>query len=220
MSPITKYLAKLTAIQGTPEWLAARVGRITASKVSVVAGHSRWQSPEEFREHFIREKKGFYCESVRNDDMLHGIKWEPVVREYYSRHTGNIVKEMPLIVPEWDPRIGASVDGLVVGLIKGKKVILEIKCPPRRMYYKLEEHTRKLESGWVPPLHYHDHIFIEHYDQMQMGMAVTGSDECHYVVYCSAENKLFMTSVIFNKEYWENELYSAIKQFFSSLDSD
>lgn len=206
------------AIQGTPEWLAARVGRITASKVSVVAGHSKWQTLDNFRTNFLKERSGFHSEPVRNDDMMHGIKWEPLVREYYSRITGNLVEEMPLVIPEWDSRIGASVDGRVVNLINGKKVILEIKCPPRKMYYKLEEYNRRLESGWKPPLHYHNHIFIEHYDQMQMGMAVTGSDECHYIVYCSAENKLFMTSVIFNKEYWENELYSAIKRFFSSLD--
>jgi putative phage-type endonuclease len=203
-------------IQGTPEWYAARVGRITASKVSVVAGNSRWQTREEFKKNFLKERRlEYYTEQSRNDDMLHGIKWEPIVRNYYSHTTGNEVEEMPFIIPEWDDRIGASVDGKV----KDKRIILEIKCPPRKMYYKLETYCRDLDNGWIPPPHYHKHIFIEHYDQMQMGMAVLDADECHYIVYCNAENKLFMTAVMFNKNYWENKLYSSIKEFFKEIDS-
>lgn len=131
--------------QGSPEWLAARIGLVTASRVSDVIAKTK-SGPSTSRLNYMGELvaellTGVSAESgFINDDMRRGIELEPKARFAYEMQTDQVVREVGLVLHP-TLRAGASPDGLVGdGLI-------EIKCP------RTHTHIEYLLGG-VPPLKY------------------------------------------------------------------
>lgn len=114
--------------QGTPEWFAQRLGKVTASRVADVIAKTKTgysTSRENFMVELALERiTGTRQESFTNGAMQWGTDTEPMARAAYEAHTGGLVSEIGMVT---HPRIvmsGASPDGLV-----GAKGLLEIKCP-------------------------------------------------------------------------------------------
>lgn len=193
-------------------WHRARMCRITGSKIGGLVGHSRFTDSVKAARQMTGIFRATYNYSAK-DLMQNGIIAEPHVRKWYSMKIEKEIHEMGLAVPKWDTRFGSSVDGII-----DSNNICEIKVPGK-MYAPLKEHRNKLSEGVKFGRYYHSHIWENHYDQMQLGMAVTGAKKCHYVVYLPSENNLDIPSdvyceiVEFNIDYW-NELYEdAIKAY-------
>ena len=204
-----------TAPQGSKEWFALR-NRPTASKFGGIAGHSKFDTPDQLARILAGlEKSSFTPEALER--MNAGTLNEPTARNWYCRTRNVQVNEVGLAVPKWDPMIGASLDGDVL-LDNGQSSngMIEIKCPVR-MYGPLDEYTENVQQGWKPPPGYHNHIWITHYDQMQGCMAITNKRWCDYVVYCVNEGRVFVERVLFNQSYWDQELYPQIKAFNENL---
>ena len=145
--------------QGSPEWLAARVGRVTASRIADVMAKGKggeaqtrlnykWQLVAEVMTGQSQEDRFF------SQAMAWGVEQEPFARAAYEIQTGGLVENVGLVAHPSIPRCAASPDGLV-----GLDGLLEIKCP------KTPTHLEYMEKGNIPG----------HYQlQMLWQMACTG----------------------------------------------
>lgn len=160
-------------VQGTPEWLEARAGLITASKVSdlvkTVKPRKTKADPDPVpflaiadadtanslvKELAVQQVTGLIEPTAPSWAMRRGTFLEPHARFDYEMVTGNNVEEVGLIVREdkTSERIGYSPDGLV-----GDDGLIEIKCMNARRHNEihltrqpLPEHVAQLQTGlWV-----------------------------------------------------------------------
>lgn len=193
--------------QGTDAWKEDRHRRITGSVTGSAVGNSSFCDVDKAARIIAGlEEQKFSEQSIQN--MAHGTKEEPNARDWYCKSNNVEVVERGLAVPKWNPYLGASVDGDVVGT----GGIIEIKAP-KRMYGPLKKYIQDVNNGWKPPPYYRNHIWKTHYDQMQMCMKVLDKQWCDYIVYCTPENQVFTQRIEFNTEYWNNFLYPAICNF-------
>lgn len=151
-------------IQGSPEWHAARVGKITASRVVDVMARTKagWgASRANYAAELIAERlTGNAAASFTNDAMRWGTDQEPYAREAYARKFGVDVFEIGFVDHPEVAMSGASPDGLI-----GDDGLVEIKCP------NTATHLDTLLSGSVPG---------KYITQMQWQMACTGRDWCDF----------------------------------------
>lgn len=158
----------LNAPQGSSEWLEARAGRVTASRVADLldrlkngnAGAKRtsylWQVVEE-------TLTGRPQPMFVNAAMQWGTDNEPYARACYCTENGVEVEESGLIISEDIDRLAFSPDGLV-----GADGLVEFKCPTTAT------HLQRLREGVVPD---------QYKPQMATGMLVTGRSWCDFMSY-------------------------------------
>lgn len=114
--------------QGSAEWFAARLGRITASRVSDVMARTK-SGYGAARKNYMMELlcqrlTGNREEGFTSAAMQRGIDMEPLARSAYEVETGRIVTEASFVTNPLYGQIGASPDGFV-----GDDGLIEIKCP-------------------------------------------------------------------------------------------
>jgi len=155
----------LTDEQGSPEWLASRLGRPSASNFGrLVTGSGKpSSSAESYINEMIAERltgrsKPFYT----NEHMERGNALEPEAREAYEFITDFEVVETGFILDD-SKEFGCSPDGLV-----GTDGGLEIKCPSDSV------HVSYLRAGKVP---------AKYYQQVQGCMWITGRDWWDFMSY-------------------------------------
>lgn len=157
-------MTKIT--QGTPEWHAARLGKVTASKMADVMSKGRGNAPSATRANYraqlvVERLTGNPTEGFSNSAMQWGTETEPQARAMYTLETGNGVSEVGFVD---HPRIGwagASPDGLIAD-----NGLVEIKCP------NSATHIATLRGAEI------DGKYIK---QMQWQMACTGRAWCDFV---------------------------------------
>lgn len=199
------------APQGTDEWKKNREQLLTMSKAGAALGKSKFCTPLEVARQVVGLEKEEFDERTQLV-LQHGTQTEPVARQWYEANTKSQVKEVGLAVPVWETRIGASLDGEVVGT----EGMIEIKCP-LRMYGPLDSHKRKLDQGWKPDPFFHDHIWETHYIQMQGCMKVTNKKWCDYIVFATDSNRVYTERVFFNEKYWNDFLWPGITNFLDNV---
>lgn len=154
-------------VQGSPEWFAARLGKVTASRVADVIAKARSGSgPSASRQSYaaqlIAERlTGVATEGFSSPAMQHGTDTEPMAREAYEYQTGQFVEQVGIVPHPTITMAAASPDGLV-----GSDGLLEIKCP------NTSTHIETLRSQKVPS---------KYMTQMQWQMACTGREWCDFV---------------------------------------
>lgn len=155
-------------IQGSPEWFALRLGKVTASKVADVMskgkGSAESAGVRNYRAALVCERlTGQREETYTNGAMQRGTDLEPLARECYEFLTGYTVDQVAFVDHPTVPMSGASPDGLV-----GEEGLTEIKCP------NSATHIDYLLGG-VPPS-----VYVP---QMAWQMACTGRKWCDFVSY-------------------------------------
>jgi len=188
--------------QRTEEWFAARIGKVTASRVADViaktkSGYSA--SRDNYMAQLICERlTGQQGESFTNAAMTWGTETEPLARSAFEAHADVMVEEVGF-VPH--PRIrdsGASPDGLV-----GLFGMLEIKCP------NTATHIDTLLTQTVPG---------KYITQMQWQMACCERQWCEFVSFdprLPQDLQLFVKRVEFNQTYvamLEEEVISFLEE--------
>jgi putative phage-type endonuclease len=150
--------------QRSAEWFAARLGKLTASKVADMMARTKsgWSaSRDKYMWQLAAERvTGEPTPSFCSGPMQWGTDTEPFARKAYEEHALVGVVEVGFVD---HPKLfaGASPDGLV-----GKDGMLEIKCP--------ETHTHgKMLFGYEP-------IADKYHKQMQFQMACAGRDWCDF----------------------------------------
>ena len=149
--------------QGTPEWLAARAGKVTASAISNVLMKPETAGFRDYQAQIVAEiltgkPQG---SDYTNAAMQFGTETEPLARSAYEAETGFSVDQVGMVIHPTIDRAGASPDGLV-----GDSALVEIKCP------KVSTHLSYLIAGVVP---------TTYKNQMAWQMACTGRAWCDFV---------------------------------------
>jgi putative phage-type endonuclease len=105
--------------QGTPEWHAARAGKLTGSMFAAALGLSPYCS----RQKLWRLLTGREQPDPENDAMRRGTECEPIAIDWYECETGNLVIPVGFVPHPHFDWCGVSPDGL-----SGNGRI-EVKCP-------------------------------------------------------------------------------------------
>ena len=160
MSHIIEYVE-----QGSAEWKAVRLGKVTASRVADVTAKTKTgygASRANYQAELICERlTGVPVEGFTNAAMVWGTTTEPLAREAYEFMHGVEVAQVGFIHHATISMSGASPDGLV-----GKSGLIEIKCP------NSAGHIETLLSEKIP---------AKYETQMAWQMACTGAAFCDYV---------------------------------------
>ena len=124
-------------IQGSPEWHAVRLGKITASRLSDLMKKTKYgESTYKTRlrtELAIERITGKSASNiVMNQAMRDGVEREPDARNLFEAITGKEVAECGSFDHPDVANTSASPDGL----IRGEDAILEIKCPTHVTHVK------------------------------------------------------------------------------------
>ena len=150
--------------QRSEQWFAARVGRVTASRVADLMARTKtgWgASRANYMAELIAERlTGQPAERFVNAAMAHGTATEPEARNYYAFMTDNAVEEVGFVEHPAIAMTGASPDGLI-----GDDGLIEIKCP------NTASHIDTLLGQAVPG---------KYITQMQWQMACTGRAWCDF----------------------------------------
>ena len=191
--------------QGTPEWFAARLGNVTASRVADViaktkSGYSA--SRENYMAQLICERMtNTVAESYTNAAMQWGTETEPLARAAYESVADVLVDEVGYVQHPTIERAGASPDGLI-----GVFGLLEIKCP------NTATHIDTLISEQVP---------TKYITQMQWQMSCTGRTWADFVSFdprLPSGLQMFVKRVEFDAEYVAMLKEEVIK-FLAELDA-
>jgi len=114
--------------QGTPEWFAQRLGKVTASRVADIIAKTKTgvaASRGNYLAQLVAERlTGQAADSFKSGAMQHGTETEPMARMAYETETGQMVTEVAMIQHPKIEMAGASPDGIV-----GEDGLVEIKCP-------------------------------------------------------------------------------------------
>lgn len=154
-------------IQGSEEWHAARLGRVTASRVADVMAKTKTgyaASRENYKMELLCQRlTGQREESYTNAAMQRGTELEPVARSVYESENGLFVAEIGIVEHPEIKNFSASPDGLV-----GEFGLLEIKCPNTATHVDfLRTETPQGKYQW----------------QMLAQMSCTGRKWCDFVSY-------------------------------------
>lgn len=154
-------------IQGSDEWKALRLGKVTASRVADVVAKTKSgysASRSNYMAQLIAERlTGVSAETYTNAAMQHGVDTEPEARAAYEYYQGVTVEQVAFVHHPKIDHAGASPDGLIDG-----DGLVEIKCP------NTATHLETLLGQAVPS---------KYETQIQFQLACTGRSYCDFVSY-------------------------------------
>ena len=188
--------------QRTEEWFAARLGKVTASRMDDVTAGKTTAARRNYMAQLVVERlTGKATESYSNAAMVWGTEQEPFARAAYEVERQVMVDEVGMIPHPVIPMSGASPDGLV-----GEDGLVEIKCPNTWTHLDTLL-NRKPDSKYI--------------NQMQWQMACTGRKWCDFVSYDSRmEGKLQLCIIrIPRDDEHIATLEKQVVQFLGELDT-
>lgn len=181
--------------QRTPEWFAARRGRITASSVGAILGLSPHMKRDDVMRNMVREWYEAEREFKGNVATEWGTHNEHGALIDYKMKTGNDVQEVGFI--SFEDWAGCSPDGLV-----GDDWGLEIKCP----YGIRSDYCPVPFKTLAEQPHY--------YAQVQFSMFVTGRKSWDFFQWTINETRL--ESARWDQE-WMDENIPRLRQFHAEF---
>jgi predicted phage-related endonuclease len=197
----------INAPQRSPEWFAARLGRLTGSRAgdmlaTIKSGEAA--ARRDLRTQLVCERLTGTVqeEPFINAAMQRGIDCEPLAFAAYEAHTGQVVERTGFLA-HTDLMAGCSLDGHIgdfVGLI-------ECKCP------KSATHLKYLRGKVAP---------IEYAPQITHNLWITGAEWCDFVSFDDRfppELSLFVARV--NRADVDLKAYElAARLFLSEVDKE
>ena len=160
----------MTAEQRSPEWFAARKGRLTGSIAGAALGLAPYMSEDDAMRALVRSMHDMPSEFEGNIATEWGNANESLARVAYEMETGNDVKPAGFV--PFDDWSGASPDGYV-----GNDGLIEIKCP-----FGIRKDEEPAFKSIDDQPHYHA--------QIQLQLHFTGRDWCHFWQWTPHGNKL------------------------------
>jgi putative phage-type endonuclease len=146
--------------QGTEEWLAARKGKLTASRADEIITPTGKLSAGA-RKLMIKLTRECIIDDPNKEKTTPAMQWghdyEPIARAMFEKETGYAVETVGMLQSTLSPCLACSPDGLfMIGdVIHG----LEIKCP------SVDTHCEYVIDGQLP---------AKYRPQVHFSMAITG----------------------------------------------
>lgn len=185
----------IDCIQGSDEWFAARLGKVTASMFHEVLNKKSGRGTYMLK--LAAERlTGISQNGYSNAVMERGKEYEAEAREHYSALFGREIVEVGFVKHgEW---IGSSPDGFV-----GDEGLIEIKCP------NSTTHIVTLIKNRMP---------TQHIPQVQGQLWITGRLWCDFISYDPrmVNRPFFCLRVERDEEYIKN-LEAATNIFVTEL---
>ncbi len=193
--------------QRSPEWFAARCGKVTASRLYDVMARTKSgyaASRQNYMAELICQRlTGKPEEGFTNAAMMRGTELEPVAREMYALNEFDaVISEVGLIDHPTIAGFAASPDGIV-----NDDGLIEIKCP------NTWTHLQTLKTG-VPKYQY--------LLQMHAQMMCTGRKWCDFVSFddrLPPELAYFKTRINFD-EVLAEEIEQEVVKFLTELETE
>jgi len=189
--------------QGSPEWFAARCGKVTASRVADIIAKTKTgysTSRDNYMAQLVCERMtGKPAESYSNSAMQHGTDTEPFARAAYEANADILVTEVGFITHPWITMSGASPDGLA------GEGLVEIKCPNTATHIQTLL-DQKVQEKYIT--------------QMMWQMACTERPWCDFVSFdprMPEKHQLFIKRIDFDKQLVDS-LENSVIQFLGDVD--
>lgn len=174
----------INCIQGSPEWFAERLGKLTGSEAQAISANGA--GLKTLVNKLVAERlTGKVENGYTNSDMERGKELEDEARNAYELETGNTVTKVGFC--KLDDDVGSSPDGLI-----NDDGGIEIKCFKDSSFVDYM-FTGKVDTGYEW--------------QCQYSMFVTGRKWWDYVVY----NPNFKKSLIIKRLYRDEVAIKKIK---------
>lgn len=193
-------------MQQTPEWYAARLGKVTASSLHKVLARTKTgygADRANYLTQLVLERvTGTKADSYTNTAMQWGIDQEPFARAAYEAAKGLLVDEVGFVQHPTIAMAGASPDGLV-----GDDGMVEIKCPD----------SKTALECWLSE----DPVESKYFAQMQWQMRCADRAWCDYVVFdprMPIKAQLFIHRVNRN-DTWIKVTEMEVEKFLDEVDS-
>ena len=191
--------------QRTDEWFAARIGKVTASRVADViaktksgygAGRANYLA-----DLVVERLTGQKAQGFSNAAMEWGTEQEPHARAAYSAKTGILVEEVGFINHPTVAMSGASPDGFA------EEGLIEVKCPNTSTMLEW------ILDGEVPS---------KHIPQLQWQMACTGRPWCDFVSFDPRlpERLQLLVVRVPRDDAYIAMLETEVKKFLAELDDN
>lgn len=173
-------------VQGSPEWVALRVGKATASRIADVVAKTKtgWgASRANYMAELVAERlTGTAAESYTNAAMAWGTEKEPDALAAYEFLVDTEIERVAFVPHPTIPMSGASPDGLV-----GTSGLVEVKCP------NTATHIETLLGQNVPG---------KYVTQIMWQLACTGRQWCDFV---SFDPRLPDSMRLFVRRVWRDD---------------
>lgn len=183
--------------QNSPEWYAARLGKVTASCFGKAIAGGQGKVKKTYMIQLIAERLTQEPqEGFSNAVMQRGSEIEPYAREYYEILNGISTREVGFV--ERNEDIGASPDGLV-----GEDGLIEIKCP------NSTTHIEIIIADKVP---------TTHKPQIQGQLWVCEREWCDFVSYDPrVSQRPYFCERVYRDDDYIKELHIKIQMFIDEM---
>jgi hypothetical protein len=189
-------------IQGSPEWLQARCGLLTASEMKHIVTPSKLKAADndKSRSHLyelLAQRVTQYVEPTYiGDDMLRGEVDEVEALEIYAENYGEIERVGFIVNDKWGFALGYSPDALV-----GIDGLVEVKSRKGRFQMQTIDEDRMPADFLL---------------QVQTGLLVSERSWCDFVSFCAGLPML--TLRIFGDLEVQGAIVEAATKFHTVLD--
>jgi putative phage-type endonuclease len=195
--------------QGSPEWMALRVGKIGGSRISdlLTEGRSGNESltKRKYKNELIRERlTGRKLDTYKTPAMQRGIDLEPMARAWYEVKYNTFVDQVAIVL---HPSINGgqcSPDGIV----EATNSLIEIKIP------NPENHLDNILTGGKQ--------LEQYYDQVQWQLACMPEKEfCDLVSYDPEmpDHLQGFVKRIYRDDEYINNMQNAVIAFLSEIET-
>lgn len=191
--------------QGTPEWHAARAGRVTASRLGDMLAKTKsgWGAGRRnYLAELVAERlTGTVADTYVSGPMQWGREQEAAARTAYTLYFGKVVEPAGFVSHPGIRMSGASPDGFV-----GDAGLVEFKCPNTATHIDTLLGA-KIDSSYIM--------------QMQWQMACTSRQWCDWCSYdprMPEELKMHRVRVARDDRHIE-DLTAAVTEFLAEVDA-
>jgi putative phage-type endonuclease len=195
--------------QGSPEWMALRVGKIGGSRISdlLTEGRSGNESltKRKYKNELIRERlTGRKLDTYKTPAMQRGIDLEPMARAWYEVKYNTFVDQVAIVLHPTIEGGQCSPDGVV----EATNSLIEIKIP------NPENHLDNILTGGKQ--------LEQYYDQVQWQLACMPEKEfCDLVSYDPEmpDHLQGFVKRIYRDDEYINNMQNAVIAFLSEIET-
>jgi len=196
--------------QGSPEWMALRIGKIGGSRISDLLtegrGGAESLTKRKYKNELIRERlTGKKLETYKTPAMQRGIDLEPMARAWYEVKYNTFVDQVAIVLHPTIDGGQCSPDGIV----EATNSLIEIKIP------NPENHLDNILTGGKQ--------LEQYYDQVQWQLACMPEKEfCDLLSYdpdMPDHLQGFVKRIYRDDEYIKNTMETAVIAFLSEIET-
>jgi putative phage-type endonuclease len=195
--------------QGSPEWMALRIGKIGGSRVSDVLTEGRNGAESlikrKYKNELIRERlTGKKLETYKTPAMQRGIDLEPMARAWYEVKYNTFVDQVAIVLHPTIDGAQCSPDGIV----EATNSLIEIKIP------NPENHLDNILTGGKQ--------LEQYYDQVQWQLACMPEKEfCDLISFDPdmPDHLQGFVKRIYRDDEYINNMQNAVIAFLSEIET-